>query len=72
MTEEIKTLGDELPKEIARVRDIVLPLYIEIGPAGAIGAMLIRQSLDQASKAMMSGDVVAMIAAYKDLKGIGS
>jgi len=64
-----ETLGDALPREIARVRDEVLPEYVAIGSAGAIASAMMRQSLDRASKAMIEGDVVAMIRAYEDLKG---
>ncbi len=32
------TLGEALPKEMARVRNEVLPVYLEIGPAGAPAA----------------------------------
>jgi hypothetical protein len=63
------TLGDELPKETARVREI-LGHYKEIGPAGAFGAVMIERSLQAADKAMIEGDVAAMIAAYNDLKEI--
>ncbi|KPD17223.1 hypothetical protein ADM96_20095 [Burkholderia sp. ST111] len=65
---DIKTLGDALPDEIARVT-VILGHYIEIGPAGAFGVMLIRASLDRATRAAASGDVIAMIHAYEDLKG---
>lgn len=64
----IETLGDALPKEIARVRDKVLPLYVNLGPTGTFGAMMIRRDLDAASKAMIEGDVVAMIRIYQELK----
>lgn len=63
-----ETLGDALPKEMARVRDHVLPHYIEIGPVGAFGAAMIRRDLDAAAKALAEGDVAAMIAAYQSLK----
>lgn len=64
-----QTLGEALPKEQARVRE-VLATFKEIGPAGAIGAFLIEQSLQKADKAVMSGDVIAMLVAYDDLKKI--
>lgn len=64
-----ESLGDALPKEQARVR-VVLGHYKEIGPSGAIGAMFIEQSLASADRAVMSGDISAMIAAYKDLQSI--
>jgi hypothetical protein len=66
---ETNTLGDALPREMARVRDEVLPAYVEIGASGAIAATLMRRSLDLAAKAMAEGDVVAMLAAYEDLRG---
>lgn len=64
-----ETLGDALPKEMARVRDVVIPPYIEIGPAGAIALMLMRADLDAAARAMAEGDVAGMIHAYEALKG---
>lgn len=67
---ENETLGTALPAMIAKVRDEILPLYLEIGPSGAIGAMLIRADLDAASKAMIEGDLPGMIAAYQSLKNI--
>ena len=65
----IDTLGDELPREIARVRDSVIPAYQEIGITGQFAIMMMRQSLDRASKAMISSDIVEMIAVYEELKG---
>jgi len=62
------TFGDALPKEMARVRDHILPRYVEIGPAGMFGAAMIRANLDAAARALASGDVVAMIAAYRSLQ----
>lgn len=63
------TLADELLKEMDRVRE-ALGHYKEIGAPGMFGAMMIEQSLRTADKAVMSGDVVAMIAALKDLQEI--
>lgn len=62
------TLGEDLPRLMAHVRDHVLPAYLEIGPAGAFGAMMIRRDLDDAAKALAEGDVVAMLRAYNALK----
>lgn len=66
--EKTQSLGEALPREIARVRDNVLPAYLKIGPPGAFAAAMIRQSLDAASKAMIEGDLPAMIRCYNDLK----
>ena len=65
----METLGEALPKEQARVRE-VLGHYKDIGPAGMFGAAMIEQSLRQADQAVMSGDLPAMIAAYNELKDI--
>ena len=40
VTETIATLGDALPREMARVRDEILPRYLEIGSAGQFGAAI--------------------------------
>jgi hypothetical protein len=66
--EVMETLGTALPKEIARVRDEVLPLYVELGAVGAFGATMIRADLDAAAAAMISGDLVEMIRIYQVLK----
>jgi hypothetical protein len=66
--EGANTLGDALPREMARVRDEVLPEYDAI-PAGIFAATMMRQSLDAAARAMVEGDTVAMIQCYEDLKG---
>ena len=65
----MSSLGEELPKEMARVRDTLMPAYIAIGPAGAFALALMRKALDDAARAMIEGDVVAMLRAYEDLKG---
>ena len=64
----MSTLGEELPKEMARCRE-VLVIYKSI-PLGAFGAMHIEHALKIADEAVMSGDLVRMIAAYEDLRGI--
>ena len=61
------TLGDELPKEQARCRELLI-VYKEIGASGAFGAAMIEQSLREADQAVISGDVVAMLRAYARLK----
>lgn len=69
MTEKIDTLADALPRECARVRE-VLGYYKEIGPVGMLGAGFIEQDLRAADVAMASGDVVAMLQALKALQEI--
>lgn len=69
MSAEVETLADALPKEMARVRE-VLGHYREIGAAGMFGAAMIEQDLRAADRAVMSGDVVAMLRSLKTLQGI--
>lgn len=67
MTESI-TLAEALPKEMARVRDEVLPIYDSI-PTGKWAASAMRLDLDAAAKAMAEGDTVAMLSVYQSLCG---
>jgi hypothetical protein len=63
----MKTLGDALPDEIARVTEI-LGHYQQIGPAGAFGVMMLKASLDRATRALASGDIGVMLVCMNDLK----
>jgi Lar family restriction alleviation protein len=63
------SLGEALPLEQARVRNLILQYRDpELNGAGAIAAAMMEQSLRAADAAVMSGDIVAMIEAYRDLK----
>jgi hypothetical protein len=42
---KMSTLGDELPKEMARIRDVVMPVYREIGPAGGFALAFMKRDL---------------------------
>lgn len=65
----MSSLGVDFPKEQARVREI-LGHYKEIGPAGMFGAAMIEATLQRADQAATSGDVVAMIRAFKEMQEI--
>jgi len=64
----VSSVGEELPKEITRVRDELIPAYLECGVGGMPAVILMRADLDEASKAMIEGDVVAMVLVYQKLK----
>jgi hypothetical protein len=68
LASESLSLGEALPREMARVRDQVMPAYQQIGGVGQFALTMMRQSLDAAAKAMAEGDPIAMIQAYQDLK----
>lgn len=63
------SLGEALPAEMARVRDEVMPAYVEIGASGVPTLTMMRADLDAAARAMAEGDVAAMMRAYESLKG---
>ena len=69
MASQPLSLGEALPKEMARVRDEVLPRYLEIGKAGAFAVAAMRSELDAAAKALAEGDIPLMMEAYESLKG---
>jgi hypothetical protein len=61
------SLGEELPKVMAHVRDEVIPAYQAIGPAGSFALAFMRRDLDAATKALAEGDLPAIIASYQSL-----
>lgn len=67
--DDVKSVGSELPKEMARVRDKVIPAYESIGPAGQFAITWMKAALDKAAKAMAEGDTIGMIQAYEELRG---
>lgn len=66
----MSSLGEELPKEQARVRELITeyrdPL---LKGAGNLAAMMMEQALKRADQAIITGDMVAMISSYKELQG---
>lgn len=67
MTTTSMTLAEGLPAEQQRVREL-LPLYDAV-PAGAFAAAIMRAALTRAEQAAASGDVIAMLRSYEELKG---
>jgi len=61
------SVGLDFPKQQARVREL-MTAYRDIGPAGAFGLLMLEQTLRRADAAMASGDVVAILRAYQELK----
>ena len=63
------SLGEALPKEQARVRDLIVQYRDPmLNGAGNFAAMMMEQDLQAADKAVMEGDVVEMIRVYQKLK----
>lgn len=70
MTTSSLSLAEALPREQQRVREL-LPLYDAI-PTGVFAATLMRQALTRAEQASASGDGIAMLRCYEDLKGFSA
>ena len=72
MADEVVSLAEALPREMARVRDEILPQFLALrGMPNVIvepQIMIMRAELDEAARAMVTGDVVAMLRIYQSLK----
>lgn len=64
-----ESLPDALQREMARVRDEVMPPYKDIGAPGVPALMMMRMALDGATKALAEGDTIMAIHWFKELKG---
>jgi len=51
-----------------RCRELIA-VYKGLGPSGSFGAVVIQNAIWEGEGALASGDVVRMIAAYKELEG---
>ena len=65
---ETQTLGDKLPEECARVRELVAIYREHCGPAGGLAVAMMESALKEADQAMITGDLLRMIAAYQTLQ----
>ena len=63
----MRTLGTDLPKEIARVRELI-KVYDSI-PTGAFGSATLKQAVKRAEKAWDEQDIIAMGRAMAELNG---
>lgn len=62
------SLADEYPKEQARIRDLI-GVYKELpGGVGAFGALMLEDTLRRADEAAISGDVVAMLRSFAEMR----
>lgn len=65
----MSSLAHDFPIEQARVRE-VLAVYRSLGVPGFFGATLIEDTLRRADEAAVSGDVIAMLRVYEEMRGI--
>jgi hypothetical protein len=64
---KMSSLGEALPREIERVQELIKDY--EGVPMAHIAAGMMKQDIKRAHEAMISGDIVGMLAAYEALKG---
>lgn len=65
----MSSLGEEFPKEQARCREL-LGVYKSLpNNAGWFAAPMIEDMLRRADVAAISGDVLAMIQVYEEMRG---
>jgi hypothetical protein len=57
--------------EMNRLRDVAIPRYQELGPAGEFAIMCMRVDILEAEAAIASGDTVVMLRKYAQLKELG-
>lgn len=60
-------LIEGIQRQCARCRDLI-GVYKGLGPRGSFGAMVTRKAIMAGEDALASGDVIRMIAAYKELE----
>jgi len=61
-------LMEGLIKQINRCKEVLLPAYDSIGPAGLFASTMIRATIAKAEQAMGRGDTLEMLACYKELE----
>lgn len=61
------SLAEALPARMKEIREVIIPAYQSVGPAGLIAVAMMQNDLTTAEKALASGDVVAMIQSYQGL-----
>lgn len=73
-TTSARSLGESLPEQQRRVREDILPMYESLRGMPQVNVefaiLTIKQSLANAERAAVSGDLVAMIRAHEELKEI--
>ena len=65
----MSSVGTEFPVEQKRVRELVEVYRGLPNPAGVFGALMLGQVLERAEQAQASGDVIAILRSYEELKG---
>lgn len=68
MTNQINTLGDAFPQQLARVRELLTMYQALPIQSGWFGVAALKNVIDRAERAQADGDVVAMLRLYEEMK----
>lgn len=66
--DEVRTVGSEFPSELRRVTEL-RQQYLSLGPNGTFGAIMLAAVIKRAEEAWRSGDVVAIVRSFQEMKG---
>lgn len=65
----MESLGEALPKEQARVRELIIRYRDpELNGAGNFAAVMMEQDLKETDAVVMNGDIAGMMRMYEQLK----
>lgn len=63
------TVGEEFPREQARVRELIT-IYRELPDGvGVMAATLMEQTLQRADQAQASGNIIEILRSFEEMKG---
>ncbi len=62
------TIPDDLSREVDRIKNHVIPTHVRPGENESFPLVMMRRTLDAASRAMAAGDIAAMALAYQSLR----
>lgn len=65
----MSNLAEALQEELSRNTELLVEYSSLPNGAGFLGAELLKDRIERANKAIISGDVVQMLAVYEELKG---
>ena len=65
---KVSSVGEEYPKEQARVRELI-EVYRGLGPQGAFAMAMLKDVLREADEAAISGDAVRIIRSFARMQG---
>lgn len=64
----MESVGSDFPNQQRRVRELI-KIYEQLGPVGTFGKIMLEDALRRADEAAISGDIVAIVQSYQEMKG---